>query len=235
MQIYFFGLHLPKLPSYLFICAFIHFPWCVLGKKKKLGHRKKTASSLVCHTDFPYCAFLLFLFTEKEKREHLCQSVPEPSPSSVSLTEIVLFRPFFFGARGTPVASVWKTITRKRAGLVLLDGDAASHVRNLDDKYPRRHRAEDYHYCSSARPFSVLLCFHFLSSFCCQLKKNPAKENVQPNLEFLFESNGAKVVATQTWDACKRQRRPFTPQPRMAANAPRTVWLAVKRLKWRNG
>lgn len=95
MQIYFFGLHLPKLPFYLFICSFIHFPWCF--GEKKLGHRKNCQFPRLSHRFFHIVFFCYFCLQKKKKREHLCQSVLEPSPSSVSLTEIVHSVLFFSG------------------------------------------------------------------------------------------------------------------------------------------
>lgn len=198
MQIYVFGLHLPKLPLYLF-----------LGKKN--WGIEKTASSLVCHTDFSIlCFFAIFVYRKRKKENIYVSLFWNPVPRLFLLPRLFIPSLFFRGP-WKPCCRCVEAITWKRAGLVLLDGDAASYVRNLDDKYSRRLRAEDYHYCFSARPFSILLCFHFLSSLCCQLKKNPTKENVQPNLEFLFESNVTKVAATQTWDASKQKWQAFTP------------------------
>lgn len=110
----------------------------------------------------------------KKKRTFIsCRSVLESS--SVSLAEVsVIFFPFLRPC-GKPWYQYVEAITGKRDAVMLLDGDTASYVRNPDDKYSRHYRAEDYHYCSSSRPFSILLCFHFLSSSRCQLEKTSSK------------------------------------------------------------
>lgn len=176
----------------------------------KTGASKKLPVPSFVTPIFHIVFFAIFVYRKRKRRTFM--SVCSGTQSLVCFSyRDCSFRPFF-RAPWKPCCQCVEAITWKRAGLVLLDGDTVSYVRNLDDKYSRRHRAEDYHYCFSARPFSILLCFHFLSSFCCQLKKNPATENVQPNLEFLFESNVTKVVAAQTWDAYEKQKRqPFTP------------------------
>lgn len=56
----------------------------------KLGHRK-AASSLVCHSGFPYCIFAISVHkkgVKKKKRERLFHASPFWSPFSVSLAEV---------------------------------------------------------------------------------------------------------------------------------------------------
>lgn len=61
MQIYFFGLHLPKLRFYLFIHSFSMMFWV-----KNWGIEKLPVPSFV--TPIFHIVFLLFSFTEKEKK-----------------------------------------------------------------------------------------------------------------------------------------------------------------------
>lgn len=63
---------------------------------------EKTASSLVCHTDFPYCVFCYFCLQKKKKENIYVSLFWNAVPRLFSLTEIVLSVPFF-GAHGNPV------------------------------------------------------------------------------------------------------------------------------------
>lgn len=82
----------------LFIYLLVHSFSLMFWVKKKLGHRKNCQFPRLSHRFFHIVCFCYFCLQKKKKREHLCQPVLEPSPSSVSLTEIrVLSVPFFSG------------------------------------------------------------------------------------------------------------------------------------------
>lgn len=130
---------------FIYLSIFHH----VLGGK--LGHRK-AASSLVCHDGFP--------FTKTG-----FMSVRSGVPFLFLLLRLQLSSTLF--------EAVWKTVisvcgsnnmeARRRR-------DTASYVRNPDDKYSMRYRAEDYRRSSS---FEAVCCLfvRFLSSSSCRFKE----------------------------------------------------------------
>lgn len=190
MQIYFFGLCLPKLRFYLFSNLFSMIFWV-----KNWGIEKLPVPSFV--TPISHIVFLLFL-QKKKKREHLCQSALEPSPSSVSLTEIVFSFPFF-GPCGKPWYQYAEAITWSRAAVALLDGDTASYVRNPDDEYSRRHRTEDYRYFSSLRPspsYCAFISFHL----CAVSSRNTQQRKMyDPTLSSYLDPFHIKLLVCNPW------------------------------------
>lgn len=146
---------------FIYLSIFHH----VLGGK--LGHRK-AASSLVCHAGFPYCIFAISVYQKKGvKKENIYfMSVRSGVPFLFLLLRLQRFSSTLFEA-------VWKTVISV-CGSNNMEArhrrDTASYVRNPDDKYSMRYRAEDYRRSSS---FEAVCCLfvRFLSSSSCRFKE----------------------------------------------------------------